>query len=48
MAMSYGTKKKKVKARDKKKRPTFSFQGKRSTRMMLEIVPWAREQYMTN
>jgi hypothetical protein len=45
--MSYGTKKK-TKAARKKPAPAFRFYGKRSTRMMLEIAPWAREQYMTN
>lgn len=47
MAMSYGTKKK-TKAARKKPAPAFSFRGKRSTRMMLEIVPWAREALLKN
>jgi hypothetical protein len=47
MAMSWGTKIKKKKAKvEKKKRPGFSFRGKRTTWMMLEVVPWARGQYI--
>jgi hypothetical protein len=45
--MSWGTKIKKKKAKVEKK-PGFNFRGKRSTYMMLEVVPWAREQYITN
>ena len=49
MTMSWGTKIKKKKAKaDKKKPPGFSFQGKRTTYMMLEVVPWARERHVTN
>jgi hypothetical protein len=48
MAMSWGTKiKKKKKAKEEKKKPGFSFRGKRTTWMMLEVVPWAREQYIS-
>jgi len=46
MSMSWGTKKKKKKAKAEKKKPGFSFRGKRSTHMMLEVVPWAREQHI--
>lgn len=48
MSMSWGTKKKKKKAKaeNEKKKPGFNFRGKRSTYMMLEVVPWAREQHI--
>jgi hypothetical protein len=46
MSMSWGAKKKKKKAKAEKKKPGFNFRGKRSTYMMLEVVPWARGQYI--
>ena len=49
MARLKGSKNKpKIKTPETKPRALFSFQGKRSTMMMLEVVPWARGQYTTN